>query len=55
MLILKILYDQHSLFLSYKLHTNFLHLLTFILCDKNGKLLWLLCNSFGYLMSTLVK
>ena len=36
---LTILYDQHShiLVLSYKLHTNFLHLFTFILSGKNSK------------------
>ena len=41
--VLKLLCEQHG-FLSYRLHISLLHLLTFILSDKNGKLLCKSCN-----------
>ena len=48
MLFLELLYEQHILFLSYKLHTSLLHFLILILSDKNGKPLCKLCKSLGY-------
>ena len=42
-------------FLSYKLHISFLHLLTSILSGKNGKSLCRVCNSFGYSTSASMK
>ena len=42
-LVLMILCEQHS-FLSYKLHTSFLHLPIFILSGMNGKSLYKPCK-----------
>ena len=51
-LVLMILCEQHSLFLSYKLHTGFLLLPIFILSGKNGKSSCKPCKFLGYLTST---